>query len=66
VRAVVVDASAGAEIVARTRRGRALVRLVPIVAEGWVPEHFYAEVLATLRRQALVQELITEEQGPPP
>jgi predicted nucleic acid-binding protein len=63
VRAVVVDASAGAEIVARTRRGRALAQLVPADADGWVPEHFYAEVLATLRRQALVQKLITEAQA---
>ena len=63
MRAVVVDASAGAEIVARTRRGRALAGLVPIDAEGWVPEHFYAEVLAALRRQALVQKLISEAQA---
>jgi predicted nucleic acid-binding protein len=63
VRAVVVDASAGAEIVAHTRKGRVLAGLVPTDAEGWVPEHFYAEILATLRRQALVQKLITEAQA---
>ena len=38
--------------------------MVPSDAEGWVPEHFYAEVLATLRRQALVQKLIAETQRP--
>jgi len=37
--------------------------LVPSDAEGWVPEHFYAEVLATLRRRALIQKLITEAQA---
>lgn len=51
--AVVLDASAGAEIVADTRRGRSLARLVPASSEGWVPEHFYAEVLAVLRRRWL-------------
>lgn len=57
--AVVIDASAGAEIVAGTGRGRALARLVPADAEGWVPEHFYAEVLAVIRRQLLVKKLMT-------
>ncbi len=46
--AVVIDASAGVEIVAGTRRGRALARLLPVGAVGWVPEHFYPEVLAVL------------------
>ena len=50
--AVVIDVSAGVEIVADTRQGRALARLVPAGSEGWVPEHFYAEVLAVLRRGA--------------
>jgi predicted nucleic acid-binding protein len=63
VSAVVIDASAGAEIVADTRRGRALARLVPVGSEGWVPEHFYAEVLGVLRRQLLVEKIITEAQA---
>ncbi len=58
--AVVVDASAGAEIVADTRRGRGLARLVPAGAEGWVPEHFFAEVLGVLRRRAIVEKTLTE------
>lgn len=58
--AVVIDASAGAEIVADTRRGRALARLVPAGAEGWVPEHFYAEVLGVLRRRFLIEKVVTE------
>lgn len=61
--AVVIDASAGVEIVADTRRGRALARLVPEEAEGWVPEHFYAEVLGVLRRQLLIEKVITERQA---
>ena len=60
--AVVVDASAGAEIVADTRRGRALARLVPASAGGWVPEHSYAEVLAVVRRQ-LLHDVLTEAQA---
>lgn len=59
----VIDASAGAEIVADTRRGRALARLVPAGAEGWVPEHFFAEVLGVLRRQFLVKKIMTESQA---
>ena len=58
--AVVIDASAGAEIVANTRRGRALSQLLPLGAEGWVPEHFYAEVLSVIRRRVLIDKTITE------
>jgi predicted nucleic acid-binding protein len=60
---VVIDASAGAEIVADTRRGRALARLLPVGAEGWVPEHFYAEVLAVVRRQSLIERVVTDAQA---
>jgi predicted nucleic acid-binding protein len=59
----VVDASAGAEIVTDTRRGRALARLLPVGSEGWVPEHFYAEVLGVLRHQLLVAKVIGESQA---
>ena len=61
---VVIDASAGAEIVAGTSRGRALAGLVPAGVEGWVPEHFYAEILAVLRRHMPVEKLITEARPP--
>jgi predicted nucleic acid-binding protein len=60
---VVIDASADAEIVADTRRGRALARLSPAGAEGWVPEHFYAEVLAVVRRQSLIEKVVTDAQA---
>lgn len=60
---VVIDASAGAEIVTDTARGRALLRLLPTDAEGWVPEHFYAEVLGVLRHQTVFANVLTEAQA---
>jgi predicted nucleic acid-binding protein len=60
---VVIDASAGVKIVADTRRGRALARLLPADATGWVPEHFYDEVLAVLRRRLIIDRVITETQA---
>lgn len=36
---------------------------MPAGAEGWVPEHFYAEVLGVLRRQFLVAKVISEAQA---
>jgi predicted nucleic acid-binding protein len=56
---VVVDASAGAEIVAGTIRGRALARLLPFDAELWVPEHFYVEVLGVIGHQSVVSALLS-------
>jgi hypothetical protein len=47
---VVVDASAGVELAADTVRGRALRGLLPADAVGWVPEIFYIECGAVLRR----------------
>lgn len=41
---VVIDASAGVEIVLNTKRGQALARLIPHGTELWVPEHFTVEV----------------------
>jgi predicted nucleic acid-binding protein len=63
VSAVVIDASAGVEIVANTRRGRALLRLLPGGAEGWVPEHFYAEVMGAIRRQSVIEHKLTDAQA---
>jgi len=60
---VVIDASAGAEIVTDTRRGAALLRLLPRDADPWVPEHFYAEVLALIRRQTIVTQVLDETRG---
>lgn len=56
---VVIDASAGAELVAGTTRGRALARLLPLDAELWVPEHFYVEVLGVIRHQSVVAATLT-------
>lgn len=55
---VVIDASAGAEIVTASARGRALARLLPNDAELWVPEHFYVEVLGVIRHQTIVARTI--------
>lgn len=55
---VVIDASAGAEIVTATARGRALALLLPNDAELWVPEHFYVEVLGVLRHQSVIARTI--------
>jgi predicted nucleic acid-binding protein len=63
VNAVVIDASAGVEIIGDTGRGRAFARLLPADSEGWVPEHFYAEVLGVLRRRFLIEKAITESQA---
>jgi len=60
---VVIDASAGAEIVTDTRRGFALLRLLPRDADPWVPEHFYAEVLAVIRHQTIVTHVLDEGHG---
>lgn len=48
--AVVIDASAGVELVADTVRGRALRGLLPADAVPWVPDIFYVECGAVLRR----------------
>ncbi len=60
---VVIDASAGAEMVLDTAHGRALARVLPLDAGGWVPEHFYAEVLGIVRRRLVVDKMITEAQA---
>lgn len=54
---VVVDASAGVELVADTARGRELRKLIPREVELWVPEHFYIECAAVLRRWDLRHRL---------
>ncbi len=50
MRAIVIDASAGVELVADTSRGRALRSLLPVDAVPWAPETFYVEVGTVLRR----------------
>lgn len=57
---VVIDASAGVEIVTDTARGRRLAGLLPNDAEGWVPEHFYVEVAGALRHLAFAKKTITD------
>jgi predicted nucleic acid-binding protein len=63
VTVVVIDASAGVEIILDTHRGRALATLIPGGSEAWVPEHFIVEVLGGLRRQLLIEKMITDAQA---
>lgn len=58
---VVVDASAGVELVADTVRGRALRALLPADAVPWVPETFFVEVGSVLRRWDL-NAILTPDQ----
>lgn len=52
--AIVIDASAAVEIVARSRTGVRLHGLIPADAAPWVPDGLFdAEVLAVLRRWEL-------------
>ena len=50
---VVLDASAGVEILLLTPAGRRLLAQLPLDAEEWVPELYFAEVAAVLRRGAI-------------
>jgi predicted nucleic acid-binding protein len=50
VNPVVIDASAGVELAADTLRGRALRGLLPADALPWVPDLFFVECGAVLRR----------------
>lgn len=58
---VVIDASAGVELVTDTIRGRALRALLPADAVPWVPEIFYVECGAVLRRWDLNRILTSAE-----
>jgi predicted nucleic acid-binding protein len=50
---IVLDASAGVELALRTPIGRQLRAKLPVGAETWVPEHYYAESVGVLRRDEL-------------
>jgi predicted nucleic acid-binding protein len=58
---VVIDASAGVELVVDSERGRGLRRLLPDDAVPWVPDHFFAECGAVLRRWDLNGVLTSEQ-----
>lgn len=60
--AVVLDASAGAEIVVRTTVGRRLLALVPQDRTWWVPDHFHLEAAGAIRRM-LLRKLIDEQRA---
>jgi predicted nucleic acid-binding protein len=58
---VVVDASAGVELMAGTKTGRALRVLLPPEPVLWAPETIYIEVGAVLRRWDLNRVLTPEQ-----
>ena len=62
VTAVVLDASAGAEIVVRSALGRRLLALAPHDRAWWVPDHFHVEAAGALRRM-LLKNLIDESRA---
>ncbi len=51
---VVLDASAGVEILLLSPTGRRLLAKLPRDTEDWVPELYFAEVAAVLRRDAIL------------
>lgn len=62
-----LDASAGVELALKTPIGRRLDQQLPGDATIWVPEHFYAEAGAVLRRLELNQRTSPERaQSPSP
>lgn len=58
---VVVDASAGAEIVAKTARGERLAALVSRGARRDIPDHFTVETAGVLRRWELSGKLTRDQ-----
>jgi predicted nucleic acid-binding protein len=58
---VVIDASAGVELIASTSRARALRALLPADAVPWAPETFFVEVGSVLRRWDLNGVLTTRQ-----
>ena len=50
---LVLDASAGVELLLNTTRAHSLSAQFPSSAEWWVPEHYFVEVAGALRRAVL-------------
>ena len=50
---IVLDASAGVELALQTPIGRRLHVKLPAGAVSWVPEHYFVEAVAVLRRLEL-------------
>jgi predicted nucleic acid-binding protein len=59
---VVVDASAGVEMLLATDAGDTIDRALPVDAVQWVPEIYFAEVAGTIRRSELTHR-ITEQRA---
>lgn len=58
-----VDASAGAEILAKTARGQRFAELIPPGARRDVPDHFVSESAGVLRRWELAGKVSPDQAG---
>jgi predicted nucleic acid-binding protein len=56
---VVIDASAGVELLLNTSTGSALRAKLPAQAVEWVPEVYYADIAAVVRRAELAGRTTT-------
>ena len=61
---VVIDASAGVEILVDTARGRRVAALLPADAVDWAPEHFCVEAAGILRHQTVVARSLSDAMHP--
>ena len=61
MRSVVVDASAGVQLILGGVDGRSLADQLAFPARVWVPEHYYLEVAGTLRRLERRRQLVGGE-----
>jgi predicted nucleic acid-binding protein len=50
---LVLDASAGFELLLETVTGQRLLDVIPPSGEWWVPEHYFLETAAAIRRAEL-------------
>ncbi len=58
---LVLDASAGFELLVDSEPGRAIQRKLPQQAIWWVPEHYYVEMASVLRRAEMTGTLTAAE-----
>lgn len=47
---LVLDASAGFDLILETETGQALLAQIPSAPQWWMPEHYFVETAAALRR----------------
>jgi predicted nucleic acid-binding protein len=60
---LVLDASAGFELLVDSELGAAIQRKLPSAATWWVPEHYFVETASVLRRAEMAGALNRGEAG---